>query len=122
MPNGLLLADGHQIQWNANLYDMIVDTAGAMFIGSSAGSITLRGALASTMATILGSPPRIQIPKSTIAQVLAITCNTTNEGQIAFIHDTAGAATPTFHLAVAGSGATAVDSLTTCNGSNWVYD
>jgi hypothetical protein len=49
-------------------------------------------------------------------------CSSTIEGAIAWIKDTVGAAAPTFHLVVAGSGATTIDSLASCNGTNWVYD
>jgi hypothetical protein len=67
-------------------------------------------------------PSRIQLTPVSIAVALAVTCNAGAEGEMLFIKDTTGAAAPTFHLIVAGSGATTVNSLATCNGSNWVYD
>jgi hypothetical protein len=63
----------------------------------------------------------IQVPQ-TIATVLGTTCNSGSEGSTMWIKDSTGAAVPTFHLIVAGSGATQVDSLVSCNGTNWVYN
>lgn len=62
----------------------------------------------------------IQIPQ-TIAAVLAVTCNSGQEGSTMYIKDTVGSAAPTFHLIVAGGGGTAVDSLAYCDGTNWRY-
>ncbi len=56
----------------------------------------------------------------TIAQLLALTPLT--PGQRAFVVDTAGAAAPTFHLQVAGGGATTVASPVYSDGTNWFYD
>jgi hypothetical protein len=58
----------------------------------------------------------------TIAQLLAITCNAASESDVAWVKDTVGSATPTFHLAVALGGATAVHSMASCNGTAWVYN
>jgi hypothetical protein len=49
-------------------------------------------------------------------------CNAAAKGSTAFVSDTVGSAAPTFHLIVAGAGATTVNSLVSCNGTNWVYD
>ena len=58
----------------------------------------------------------------TIAALLAISCGAGTEGTVAYVKDTVGSAAATFHLAVAGGGATAVHSLASCNGTNWQYD
>jgi hypothetical protein len=63
-----------------------------------------------------------KLTPQTIAQVLAVTCNSSAEGTLEWVKDTVGSAAPTFHLTLAGSGSTTVDSLVSCNGSNWVYD
>lgn len=50
------------------------------------------------------------------------TCNSGEEGTIAFVKDSTASATATFHGSVAGSGSSSVNSLVSCNGSNWQYD
>lgn len=66
-------------------------------------------------------PSRIQFNKVTIANALAVTCNAAAEGEVLYIKDTVGSAAVTFHLIVAGAGATAVDSPAYCDGTNWRY-
>lgn len=65
-------------------------------------------------------PLDVLLPPQTIANLP--TCNSGLEGRVSFVKDTVGSAAPTFHLIVAGGGATTVHSLASCNGTNWVYD
>jgi hypothetical protein len=57
----------------------------------------------------------------TIAQLLAITCNSTTEGASAFVKDTVGSAAPSFDLTVAAGGAATVNRSAWCNGTVWKY-
>jgi hypothetical protein len=72
--------------------------------------------------SVFVKPNAMQLVNVNIATLLAMTCNAGSAGSVAFVSDTTAAAAPTFHLIVAGSGATTVNSLTSCNGTNWVYD
>ena len=55
----------------------------------------------------------------TIAAILAI--SSPAEGMVAYVHDTVGLTSPTWHGALAAGGSTAVSGLVSYNGSAWVY-
>lgn len=88
-----------------------------------AGTHTLGGLdVAQTWSALQTYSALVALTPITIATLLAITCNSASEGDVAFVKDTVGSATATFHLTVAGAGATTVNSLASCNGSTWQYD
>lgn len=78
--------------------------------------------LAQTWSALQTYSALVALTPVTIATLLAITCNSASEGDVAFVKDTVGSAAATFHLTVAGAGATTVNSLASCNGSTWQYD
>lgn len=78
--------------------------------------------LAQTWSALQTYSALVALTPVTISTLLAITCNSASEGDVAFVKDTVGSAAATFHLTVAGAGATTVNSLASCNGSNWQYD
>lgn len=61
-------------------------------------------------------------PTSTIAGLSAHPCNSGTANTWVWIKDTVASGAATFHGAVTGGGSTTVNSLATCNGSNWQYD
>lgn len=88
-----------------------------------AGTHTLGGLdVAQTWSALQTYSALVNLAPITIATLLAITCNSASEGDVAFVKDTVGSAAATFHLTVAGAGATTVNSLASCNGSTWQYD
>jgi hypothetical protein len=50
------------------------------------------------------------------------TCSSGAKGAIAYVSDTVASAAPSFHGTVAGGGSTSVNSLVSCNGTNWQWD
>jgi hypothetical protein len=62
------------------------------------------------------------LTQNTIATILAITCNAAANGQVMWVKDTVALAAATFHGTVTGGGAATVNSLVSCNGTNWQYE
>jgi hypothetical protein len=77
---------------------------------------------AGTNSVFIQASGRILSIPQTIATILAVTCNAGNKGSMMFVTDTTGSAAPTYHLILAGGGGTTVNSLVSCNGTNWIYD
>lgn len=86
------------------------------------GAIRLTPLNGYVISSALFVTPEALLNPVTITTLLAITCNSSTEGEVAYVKDTVGSAAPTFHLTVAGGGANAVHSLASCNGTNWQYD
>lgn len=120
-------------------------TPAVEFVGGTSGTLTIQPATATLVTNLTATLPTntgtiaetnfaqtwsaiqtysspVNLVPISIATLLAITCNSASEGEVAFVKDTTGSAAATFHLTVAGSGATTVNSLASCNGSNWQYD
>jgi hypothetical protein len=105
---------------------------GSAGAGGSIESLTTTGALQMGFANnfiqfgVIGTPTVFIEPSSIMLSPLTIAnlppCTAGSEGLYAYVKDTLGNAVPTFHLAVAAGGATAVHSPVSCNGTNWQYD
>jgi hypothetical protein len=87
------------------------------------GSHTLAGLDVAQSWSVLQTFTGVAGPLLTPVAIASLpACASGNEGQLAFVKDTVGSGAATFHLTVAGGGATTVNSLASCNGSNWQYD
>lgn len=121
---GLLLANGvNYTAQNGDVSAFLYDSASGWREIARLAATTINGVKCwPGLSCTITSAAQLQLTPVSIATLLAITCNSGSKGNVAFVSDTTGSAAAAFHSAVAGSGATTVNSLVSCNGTNWQYD
>lgn len=124
----LTVGTGMLIGGNATVNNLIVTGASlAVVNGINFTATTFTGAPISTPGFIVGALGDVttrttKVGTFTIAQVLSITCTGgTGRGTEGFVSDTVGNAAATYGGLVQGGGASAVNALAVCDGSNWRY-
>lgn len=111
--DGILISNAQgEFPLASNASVLSSDTAGTITNGIDLSNLTFTGN-AYKGSDLLLSP-------STIAGLPS--CASGQKGDIRYVSDTLGLSAPTWHGTVAAGGSTTVNSLVSCNGSNWQYE